>query len=92
MKELDIRETESVGESDELQWLKEELAASASDIASVREALSEARGEGTGDTTALMAQVAKLEETLSAEKKRAKEQWKWSCSQVSDLDALVASR
>ena len=36
--------------------------------------------------------MAELQEALAAEKKRAKEQWKWSCSQVSDLDALVATK
>lgn len=94
MKELDTRDTESEGEPEDIRQLRDELAASADEISTLREALEETRRGDTRreDTTALTDQVAQLEEALAAEKKRAKEQWKWSCSQVSELDALVANK
>ena len=89
-KEVDTPdEIEQAGEAEELQRLREELAASAQETDRLREALAAQRSK---DTSAHTAQVAKLQEALAAEKKRAKEQWKWSCSQVSELDALVASK
>ena len=77
-------------ESEELHQLRGELASALEEAAHLRRDFEEEPEEGTA--SALAAQVAELQEALAAEKKRAKEQWKWSCSQVSDLDALVATK
>ena len=68
-------------ESEELHQLRGELASALEEAAHLRRDFEEEPEEGTA--SALAAQVAELQEALAAEKKWAKEQWKWSCSQVS---------
>ena len=93
MRELDQRgdmlESEDSEElRAEVQKLQELLEASCVENGYLKESLEAAQGKKGDDSV----KVAQLEEALAAEKRRAKDQWKWSCSQVSELDALVESK